>query len=244
MKEYVSFFPILWCTLFQLLKQFLEKLRTAYTTTATYLQKKLPLVSPTLMALSALDPALKGHSQAVIQLKKLSGLLSHLLPTSDIHQEIIRYNVDTSFPKFNNGDCVVEWWGHVFERRDKYPALITLVKCGLSIFHGPRVESSFSLMNEIIDRRSGNMKIATFNSIQTVRYALQAREKTAVELFRREDVQHGEVDRTLCRNILTAGTTDKQQRQQSLLEKRQLQPKSPGSVQESKRQLRRKGGPG
>lgn len=128
-------------TLFQLLKPFLEKLRTAYATTARYLQKKLPLASPTLMALSALDPCLRGHSQAGIHLKRLSGLLRHMLPTGDVHLEIVRYNLDVSLPKFNDGDCVVEWWGHVFQRREKYPALITLVKCGLSVFHGPKVES-------------------------------------------------------------------------------------------------------
>ncbi|KAF3859024.1 hypothetical protein F7725_021423, partial [Dissostichus mawsoni] len=43
-----------------------------------------------------------------------------------------------------------------------------MVKCCLSIFHGPRVESSFSLMNEVIDQRSGNMNVPTFNAIQTV----------------------------------------------------------------------------
>ncbi|KAG5278675.1 hypothetical protein AALO_G00101550, partial [Alosa alosa] len=118
-----------------LLKPFLQKLKNAYTTTASYLQKKLPLASPTLIALSALDPSLRGHSQAAVQLKTLSRLLSHLVPTENIHLEIVRYNVDVSLPRFGDRDCVVEWWGHVFQRKDKYPALISLVKCGLSIFH-------------------------------------------------------------------------------------------------------------
>lgn len=148
-------------------------------------------------------------------------MLGHLLPAgSDTHQEILRYNVDLSLPSFKNGDCLVEWWGHVFEKREKYPALTALVKCGLSIFHGPRVESSFSLMNDIIDHRSGNMNVSTFNAIQTVKYTLQSREKTAVEFFRRDDNKYGEVDRTLCKNIRSAGTTNKKQQQQSLLEKR------------------------
>lgn len=42
-------------------------------------------------ALSALDPLLRGHSQASIQLKKLWGMLTHLLPTGC---DILRSNVD------------------------------------------------------------------------------------------------------------------------------------------------------
>ena len=70
------------------------------------------------------------------------------------------------------------WWGHVFDKPDKYWLNAA------SIFHGPIVESSFSLMNNVIDQRSGNVNISTFNVIQTVKYTLQSREKTAVELFR------------------------------------------------------------
>lgn len=73
-----------------------------------------------------------------------------------------------------------------------------LVKSGLSIFHGPRVESSFSLMNDVTDSQSRNMNVLTFNAVQTVKYNHQAREKTGMELFRREDVRYGEVDRVLC----------------------------------------------
>ncbi|CAL8350289.1 unnamed protein product [Boreogadus saida] len=125
-------------------------------------------------------------------------MLDHFLPAvKDIHKEILLYNIDLNVPTFKEGDNMVEWWGHVFENGSKYPALGAMVKCALSIFHGPRVESPFSLMNEILDPRSGNMKISTFGAIQTVKYTLQSREKTAVELFKREDVRYGELDRTL-----------------------------------------------
>ncbi|KAF0042481.1 hypothetical protein F2P81_006013 [Scophthalmus maximus] len=192
----------------QLLVPFLADVRKAYITTAVYLQKKLPLASPTLTALSALDPLLRGHSQATIQLKRLSGMLRHLLPADqDIQRELVWFNVDLTLPSFKEGESMVEWWGHVFDKPDKYPSLSAMVKCCLSIFHGPRVESSFSLMNDVIDQRSGNMNVSTFNAIQTVKYTLQSTEKTAVQLFRREDVKFGEVDRTLCRNINSAAAT-------------------------------------
>ena len=227
--------------MFQLLEPFLKQVRTAYTTTAVYMQKKLPLSSRTLIALSSLDPLLRGHSQATIQLKRLGGMLDHLLPAvNDIHKEILLYNIDLNMPTFKEGDSMVEWWGHVFDNGPKYPALSAMVKCALSIFHGPRVESSFSLMNEILDPRSGNMKISTFGAIQTVKYTLQSREKTAVELFKREDVRYGEVDRTLCKNIRSAGSTDKLQRRQNMLEKQRQQieygSQASGSASLSKRQ--------
>ena len=173
-------------SVFQLLKTFLHQARKAYTTTASYLQKKLPLASQTLRALSALHPLLRGHSQAVVQLKKLGGLMEHLLPVDqDLHKELTLYTTDLSLSSFKEGESMVDWWCQVFEKGEKYPALGTLVRCALSIFHGPTVESSFSMMNEIIDSRSGKM------TIQTVKYTLLSREKTAIEMFRRDDVKYG-----------------------------------------------------
>ncbi|XP_034058946.1 uncharacterized protein LOC117537731 isoform X2 [Gymnodraco acuticeps] len=224
-----------------LLVPFLAEVREAYITTAVYLQKKLPLASPTLTALSALDPLLRGHSQATIQLKRLSGMLRHLLPADqDIQRELVRFNVDLTIPSFKEGESMVEWWGHVFDKPDKYPSLSAMVKCCLSIFHGPRVESSFSLMNEIIDQRSGNMNVPKCNAIQTVKYTLQSRGKTAVQLFRMEDVKFGEVDRTLCKNIKSAAATYKRQQKMNPKEKQQQQSKygsqASGSAQQAKKQ--------
>ncbi|CAJ1076412.1 hypothetical protein ROHU_023414 [Xyrichtys novacula] len=206
-----------------LLVPFLASIRKAYITTAVYLQKKLPLDSPTLIAFSALDPLLRGHSQATIQLKRLSAMLSHLLPEDkDLPRERIQFSVDLTLPKYKEGDGIVEWWGHVFDQPGKYPALSALAKCGLCIFHGPRVESSFSLMNEVIDQRSGNMNAETFNAIQTVKYTLRSRGQTAMKMFQRSGVKFGEEDRIMCRNINNAAVAYKQKRKAKATE-RQLQ---------------------
>lgn len=79
-----------------------------------------------------------------------------------------------------------------------YPALNQVVKAALSIFHGPVAESSFSLMNSIIDNRRTNMNMLTFSAVQTVKSQLQSRQKTAVEMFGHTDVKFGEVDGRLC----------------------------------------------
>lgn len=209
----------------QLLKGFHEKVINAFTTTAKYLQRKLLIRSATLRSLSSLDPTIRGQSLTGNCLKKLAAMMKHLIPAeSDVHMEIIKYNVDPCLAPYKEEEDVVEWWTHVM-KTGRYPALNQVVISALSIFHGPVVESSFSLMNTIIDTRGTNMNMSTFNAVQTVKYLLQSRQKTAVEMFGRTDVKFGEVDRRLCRNIQSARTTDKAQRQRNLLqeERRRLE---------------------
>lgn len=47
---------------FQMVQKFLNAVKTAYMTTAAYMQKKMPLDSMTLQLLSAHDPVVRGHS--------------------------------------------------------------------------------------------------------------------------------------------------------------------------------------
>ena len=35
----------------------------------------------------------------------------------------------------------------------------------LTIFHGPRVESSFGVMGEVMDKKSGRMNVSTYSAI-------------------------------------------------------------------------------
>ena len=78
---------------------------------------------------------------------------------NDVPQEIILYGTADLCLVQGGRESEVKWQGHIFDRRDKYPAPGVMVKWAHSIFHGPSVESSFSLMNEIINPRSGNMFI-------------------------------------------------------------------------------------
>lgn len=82
------------------------------------------------------------------------------------------------------------------------------------------VESSFSLMGDIIDPKSSNMNISTFDAIQTAKYAMKSRGITSTMMFKREDVKCGPVDRRLCQNMRSAGRRDKAQREERLLERR------------------------
>ncbi|RXN16699.1 butyrophilin 2 isoform X2 [Labeo rohita] len=173
----------------KVIMDFIENVTKAYINCGKYMQAKLPLKSKTLQALSSIDPVVRGHSQAVIQLKELAIIMKHLVPTeSDPSMEILRYNVDPNLANYEEGDDIVKWWAHVISL-GKYPALTQVIRGALSIFHGPLVESSFSLMGDVIDKKSANMRISTFNAVQTVKYTLRSRRRTGITMFKREDVK-------------------------------------------------------
>lgn len=72
--------------LLELLKDFLEKVISTFTTTTKYLQKKLLICSSALQSLSSLDPTVKGHSLTGNCLKKLATMMKDLIPSeSDVH---------------------------------------------------------------------------------------------------------------------------------------------------------------
>ena len=63
----------------------------------------------------------------------------------------------------------------------------------LSVFHGARVESSFNVMGDVMDKKSSQMNMETYSSFQDVKYGLKARKPKSstssqrVEYFSRED---------------------------------------------------------
>ncbi|CAL8239609.1 unnamed protein product [Gadus morhua 'NCC'] len=143
----------------------------------------------TLQCLSAVDPIARGHSKTGRLLRRLAEMFTQFLPADgDVQQEVLQYGVDQSLQTFREGDDAVSWCAAVFET-GRYPGLSMAVKAALSVFHGPTVESSFSLMSEIIDSKSGSMNISTLSAMQTVEHTLLTRKQTAVEIFKREDLK-------------------------------------------------------
>ena len=68
----------------------------------------------------------------------------------------------------------------------------------MTCFCGPAVDSSFSVMNNILDDKSTRMGVDTYSAIQTVKYALHSTGKPAVECFARKDVKHTPVNHRMC----------------------------------------------
>ena len=80
----------------------------------------------------------------------------------------------------------------------------SVVKASLSIFTGPMVEISFSMMNGIIDSWSGITEINTHSVIMTVKNQLKSAGVTASSKFYRKDILRDPVDGNMCYYIRTA----------------------------------------
>ena len=110
---------------------------------------------------------------------------------------------DSSFPLFNVDDRLDEWWNNVF-KTGQYPILSQLVKAALSIFTGPMVEGSFSMMGDVITKRKGRMMVDTYSSYMTTKYHLSSNGKNAVEEFHRPNVLRSPVNGNLGYHVRTA----------------------------------------
>ena len=102
-------------------------------------------------------------------------MFCHLQTLKIAKKECRKIMVHPTFPpalvekKFVRADT---WW---FKLKDKYPLLSKMSLVLLTIFYGPRVESSFSVMDDIMDKKSGRMNVSTYSAIETVKYSLNAK---------------------------------------------------------------------
>ena len=78
-------------------------------------------------------------------------------------QETCQIVVDFELP---STDTQAEKWWCSLEK--KYPKLTKLALSLLSIFHGPCVETFFSIKGEVIDKKSNKMQVETYSAIQSV----------------------------------------------------------------------------
>lgn len=79
----------------------------------------------------------------------------------------------------------------------------------LTCFHGPKVESSFSLMNNILTPENSRINVSTFNAIQTVKYELSAKKKSSVAFLRKNDFLKDLVERNLSKEHYASNTQRK-----------------------------------
>ena len=177
---------------------FLTASATAYKNCAVYTKDKLPLLNSTLKAFAALVPCMI--------LSKKDSVMKYLIELTDLvfvftEEEIKLYEIqvrkmmiDNTLPAAtdDNGDDadIVKWYSHLSK---KYPAVHKMAMSVLSIFHGPKLESSFSGMGHVIDKKTNRMCDRTYSAIQTVKYSLRAQclifsSSQSIQLFKRQNM--------------------------------------------------------
>ena len=180
------------------MQDFLSNTLKAYAECATYMTEKLPLENESLKNIAAIDPiAITSQKSIVLRsLLKLPFLMKNVLV--DEEAEMYENDCRRLFVDFNLPDVLRDnkpvradnWW---WQLNGKYPVLSKLFLAALTVFHGPRVASSFSVMGDVMDRKSGRMNVSTYSAIQTVKYSLAAKaskiskKQKSVQIFHRED---------------------------------------------------------
>lgn len=185
--------------LHDIVTDFYLTVKFAYVNAGTYLQKKYAIDNPLLKYLSALNPCERTSSETHSNLLSLKPFFDTFIhqSKSDYSSEVQKYVLDTMLPAPEENERLDIWWNKVFHTK-RYPALSDLVRASLSIFTGPMVECSFSMMNDIIDARSGRMEIDTYNAIMAVKFDLKSSGKSSSSKFSRRDVLRDPVDPDLC----------------------------------------------
>ena len=132
---------------------FYRTVRKAYIQADNYLQQKYPVENPLLKSLAGLDPngfqMSQTHEKLISQKSFFEPFIS-VDNSSDFTAELRNYVIDSDLPQPQETERLDGWWTKIFETK-RYPILSSLVKASLSIFTGPMVEISFSMMNNIID---------------------------------------------------------------------------------------------
>lgn len=171
------------------------------------------MTSTSLKHMASLDPVVNGYtdthiSQLHLLLRDLPNLLSGE-EEDEYEHEIRKLQVSRNLPPKSENIQVDQWWTPIFHCGE-YPNLTNVVKACLSIFTAPRVEQSFSIMNDVLTSGKTSMSIKTLDSLQTVTYYLNSRQKStkfitsSVDLLHRENVRKDPVDSLCCKNLQRA----------------------------------------
>ncbi|GBM00538.1 hypothetical protein AVEN_77349-1 [Araneus ventricosus] len=126
----------------------------------------MPFTNPFLKAVSSLDPCNRKTSVALELMKELPLYASNVVQYSEKEAYDLEIH---NFQNVHFSDIVEEsvdlWWIDV-ENTSKYPLLSRMTFALLTCFHEPKVESSFSIMNNVITPGSNTLNVETFNHMR------------------------------------------------------------------------------
>ena len=194
---------------------FLKTARSAYIQCGQYLQRKMPVNNPVLKVCSSLDPEVRGSTTTLnylLRLPAVTKLLGQNKETlGDFKTQAEQYMSDRTL----SGDSklpIDQWWASVSE--EKYLLVCKAPKALLSAFHGPKVESSFSVMGHLLHTHAGQTDIETFSSMQTVKSFLVARNLSAVNFFAKKTPLEEQIDGALLMNMRGAFKRNEERKQE------------------------------
>lgn len=104
---------------------------------------------------------------------------------------------------FASGDRLDTWWNYIF-KSERHPRLSKVAKAALSIFTGPQIEASFSMMNNIIDKLSSHICMVTYGAIMNVKYGLIARGHSSFQEYHLKSKLYDPVNTVLGCHMSTA----------------------------------------
>lgn len=191
-------------------------IKNAYGRCAEYMKKKLPLKNPFLIKLSALNPSLRGETTtfaALLQLAKFFPTVVSEEELLNLDLELRLFQIDTKLSSFDSNN-VIHFWKRVFEIQEegkvKYPILSKMIKSVLSCFHGPAVESTFNVMNNIMTEKRSSLNIESLDSIQTIKYYLKSVNKSTCLMFGSKDPAHEPLQADYRSNLINSWGTYQQ----------------------------------
>ena len=170
-----------------------SSLRTSYVMAAKKILQ-MPLNNKVIRLASVLDPDLIGHSQVESSMKKLGEEIPTLFCKEEngrLAMEVSRYSVDLQVRELSNNYNPEEsvdtgYWSKVFSLTEfneiRYPVMKKLVSAMLTIFSGPLVESSFNIMDDIVEKDRTKMTVVNYETIAIIKTFLRKTGVTSTNL--------------------------------------------------------------
>ena len=211
-------------------KDSMNQAKETYVECGKYIQSKLSLENETLKAFTAMDPLLVCFPNKLV-LKRLPSLsLPRLVPAvledekdntfqKEVHALCMNGNLPSPLnDEDNEADCLEKW----DKISDQYSVMFKVVCAIVSVFRGPRVESTFSVTNHMIDQNSGKINMGTYGAIQDITYTLKTqkpcKENQSVKVFSCSDRLYSPVDHKIS-NVMRHSYLKHRQKQSEEKEK-------------------------
>jgi hypothetical protein len=104
----------------------IEKVESAFSETAHYLQKTLPFDNTALKCISTIDPRAFGHSVSQEHMLQISTIIPTVISESErdaFDLEVRSINLDQTLPVFNPSTQRIDNWWFTLTETGKYPLL-------------------------------------------------------------------------------------------------------------------------